>query len=252
MSKGLVVSLFDESGNMLEPWANAGYECIAYDILNTGVKIEHRSGGSILFKHADLMSPENIAEIVSVKPVIVFGFPPCTHLAVSGARHFESKRAANPRFQEDAVALCKVVEHVGELTGAPWMLENPVSVLATMWRKSNFWFHQYEYGGYLPIDDEHPRWPEYIMPRDAYPKSTHIWCGNGFSQPLKRVVAVDEGYSVQFHKLGGKSAKTKQIRSETPRGFAQAVFERNSSWIVRTIDKRHAADIDVGLWRIAQ
>ncbi len=34
--------------------------------------------------------------------------------------------------------------------------------------------------------------------------------------------------SKQWGKLGGKSAKTKQIRSETPRGFAKAVFLHNS------------------------
>ena len=36
------------------------------------------------------------------------------------------------------------------------------------------------------------------------------------------------GYSDQHNKLGGKSLKTKNIRSATPRGFAQAVFEANN------------------------
>ena len=35
------------------------------------------------------------------------------------------------------------------------------------------------------------------------------------------------GYSDQHKKLGGKSLKTKNIRSATPRGFAKAVFEFN-------------------------
>lgn len=35
------------------------------------------------------------------------------------------------------------------------------------------------------------------------------------------------GYSTQHLKLGGKSQRTKDIRSATPRGFAIAVYEAN-------------------------
>jgi len=38
---------------------------------------------------------------------------------------------------------------------------------------------------------------------------------------------VRDGYSDQFKKLGGKSLKTKNIRSATPRGFAKAVMIAN-------------------------
>lgn len=227
-----VISMFDESGNMLRPWAEAGYQCHAFDIVSQPKREEFESGGSITFHKADLLSQEWIQFIVDLKPVIVFGFPPCTDLAVSGAKHFDDKWQKNPRFQIEAVELCRQVEHVGSLCGCPWMLENPVSVLSSMWRKPNFIFNPNEYGGYLPEDDVHPRWPEYIVPRDAYPKKTCIWSGNGFSQPLPKVVPKDAGYSIQFHKLGGKSAKTKQIRSETPRGFAKAVFVRHHGWSV--------------------
>lgn len=89
-------------------------------------------------------------------------------------------------------------------------------------------FHPYEYGGYLPTIDEHPIYPEYIKPRDAYPKKTCIWSGGGFCMPEKKPVAVMPGYSDQHNKLGGKSLKTKNIRSATPRGFANAVFIANS------------------------
>ena len=46
--------------------------------------------------------------------------------------------------------------------------------------------------------------------------------------PEKKPVEVDNGYSDQHKKLGGKSLKTKNIRSATPREFAQAVFEANN------------------------
>ena len=44
---------------------------------------------------------------------------------------------------------------------------------------------------------------------------------------IKAVDCETFGNSRQHRKLGGKSAKTKNIRSATPRGFAQAVFECN-------------------------
>lgn len=67
-----------------------------------------------------------------------------------------------------------------------------------------------------------------IAPRDAYPKKTCLWTGNGFNMPYWLPVPVEEGYSRQHKKLGGKSMCTKNIRSATPRGFALAVFEANA------------------------
>ena len=111
----------------------------------------------------------------------------------------------------------------------PYFIENPVSVLATMWRKPDYRFHPYEYGGYIPDDQaEHPRWPEYIAPRDAYPKNTCLWTGFGFVMPWTDPVEPEQGHSRQHLKLGGKSQRTKDIRSATPRGFATAVYEFNS------------------------
>jgi len=228
---GNVVSLFDESGNMVRDWAKAGYSCYCYDILNKG-NIEYIGLGSITYNAADLMIYDTHVEIIALKPVIVFGFPPCTDLATLGAKHFESKRERDPFFQVKAVALARVVESIGIQCDCPWFAENPISVLSTLWRKPNYIFSPHEYGGYLPENDVHPRWPQYIMPRDAYTKKTCLWTGNGFQLPPKMpiapvLVSLKNGKqgSVQWKKLGGKSEKTKQIRSETARGFALAVFK---------------------------
>jgi hypothetical protein len=46
--------------------------------------------------------------------------------------------------------------------------------------------------------------------------------------PDRKPVECDSfGSSTQHRKLGGKSMKTKNIRSATPRGFARAIFEAN-------------------------
>ena len=49
-----VISLYDYTGEALRPWAEAGYECFAYDIQHsTSTTSIHRSG-SITYAHADL------------------------------------------------------------------------------------------------------------------------------------------------------------------------------------------------------
>jgi hypothetical protein len=224
----VIVSLFDHSGNALIPWAMAGHQCYAFDLLHNGESTRtFQGGGSITFIEADLSCPGTLEFIAIREPRFISAFPPCTDMAVSGARHFRAKADKDPGFQIKAARLARAAELLGQWVGCPWYAENPVSVLSSLWRKPDFSFHPWQYGGYLSEHDKHPRWPEYIAARDAYPKKTCIWAGNGFVMPRPIPVDVDPGYSTQFKRLGGKSAKTKSIRSETPRGFAQAVFEAN-------------------------
>jgi len=231
----IIVSMFDESGNALRPWAVAGHQCHAFDWVNVPHIERFASGGSIEYHWADFTDIRCVMSVISLRPDFVMGWPDCTHLAVSGSLHFADKLAKDPDIQRNAVRLARTVEFVGMMTGAPWMAENPVSMLSSMWRKSNYRFDPCHYGGYLPSDDVHPRWPEYIPPRDAYTKKTCIWSGNGFVMPPRMpvdpiVIEYENGVkgSPQFSKLGGKSKKTKQIRSEGPRGFLNAVFYANA------------------------
>lgn len=224
------VFMYDYTGIAAQPWLDAGYECWLFDG-------QHHTGAErcgrlvrvgLWFNPQDLEQQANaIVEMVGDGVEIVLGFPECTHLAVSGAAHFSKKLASDPNIQKNAAELAKLVEVVGTKFGCKWAAENPVSVLATLWRRPDFYFHPWEFGGYLPEDDVHPLYPDYIKPRDAYPKKTCIWCGNGFVEPPRKPVYVDPGYSDQHKKLGGKSLKTKNIRSATPRGFAIAVYEAN-------------------------
>ena len=126
------------------------------------------------------------------------------------------------------------------------MVENPVGCISTMWRKPDWVFHPWQYSGLIPFAEaKHPDWPEYVPEYDWYPKRTGIWCGNGFHMPdaceLRRILNgkklsfqewqrddwEERRYSPQFKKLGGKSLKTKLIRSLTPRGYAAAVHAVN-------------------------
>lgn len=225
-----VIFLYDYTGIMAQPWIDAGFEAWCFDgqhepgVFRDGLRV---NVGMWFDPDKTEAQAREIEEMVGGNVVMVFGFPECTHLAVSGAAHFAKKLAADPQIQNKATRLAQLVQKVGDRLGVPWAAENPVSVLSTKWRKPDFSFHPWEFGGYLPEDDKHPMWPEYIAPRDAYPKKTCIWCGGGFIEPGRKPVDVKPGYATQHLKLGGKSLKTKNIRSATPRGFAMAVYEAN-------------------------
>jgi len=208
-----IISLCDYTGIFTKPWRDAGYKALHVDP-------QRSDNGTILD-----MIPD-IRRAIKGGVFFVAGFPPCTDVAVSGAAHFENKRLKDKNFQAKAALIAEQCRMVGELSGAPWFFENPVSVFSSIFGKPNFTFDPSDFGGYLPEDDLHPEWPEYIAPRDAYPKKTCLWSGGGFELPALKPVFCKPGYSDTHNKLGGKSLKTKNIRSATPRGFAQAVFEK--------------------------
>src|SRR5579871_599466 len=61
---------------------------------------------------------------------MIIAFPPCTHLAMSGARHFEKKRA-DGRQQEG-------INFFMAITNAPCAklaIENPVGIMSGIYRK---------------------------------------------------------------------------------------------------------------------
>ena len=231
----IVISLYDYTGEALKPWAEAGYQCFAYDIQHKVERIEmFEVGGSIHYIHADLHKLSTLDAIshslYGKEVTFAMAFPVCTDMAVSGAAHFKRKRERDPLFQRKAANYAIWCAELFQALDCPYFIENPVSVLSTLWRKPDYSFHPYEYGGYIdPEQAEHPKWPDYIAPMDAYPKKTCLWTGGGFVMPDISPVEPETGHSRQHLKLGGKSMKTKNIRSATPRGFAQAVFNSNNS-----------------------
>ena len=230
-----VLSLYDYTGEALKPWAEQGYSCVAFDIQHDDSTTDvYPSGGSIKYVHADLHKLQTHRQIFMKYngKNVVFGmaWPVCTDMAVSGAPHFAAKRKVDPLFQDKAAKHAVRCARLFNELGVPYMIENPVSVLATLWRKPNHSFHPYQYGNYIHDDEaEHPVWPDYIAPKDAYPKKTCLWTGNGFTMPWTDPVEPEQGHSRQHLKLGGKSMKTKNIRSATPRGFATAIYEFNAT-----------------------
>jgi len=191
----IVVSCFDHSTNMVKPWAEAGYTCYCVDIQHP---LGENKEGNIIKVGADIktwMPPEGEIAFASF-------FPPCTHLAVSGARWFKGKGLFA---LSESIEMFAHAVRLAELMGAPYMIENPVSVVSTHWRKPDYKFDPCDYG-------------------DPYTKKTCLWVGNGFVMPQTNPVAPELGS--MMHKLPPSEDRA-NLRSETPMGFARAVFEAN-------------------------
>ena len=200
----VVLSLCDYTGIMVKPWADAGYRCICVDTQHP--MRSDRVDGFITYTWGDVRSwclPED-AEVV-----MLFAFPPCTDVAISGARDFRKKRNVLLR---DALELFAACEMVASYCGAPYMIENPVGKFSSHMGPPTYTFDPCDYAGYTGGEN------------DTYTKRTCLWTGNGFVMPECR--SVDPIQGSKMHLLP-PSPERQHLRSATPAGFAQAVFETN-------------------------
>jgi hypothetical protein len=197
-----VVSLFDETGNIVKPWAKAGFLCYCIDI-------KHPTGetriGNIVKVGADVR--DWLPPLSKIR--ILFGFPPCTHVAVSGARWFRDKGLGG---LIAALELFYAAVRLAEWSHAPYLIENPVSTVSTYWRPPDYIFNPCDYGGYLDPKG------------DAYTKKTCLWVGGGFVMPKMKSVRPVEGS--KMHRVP-PSGERGAVRSVTPPGFSNAVFQAN-------------------------
>jgi len=205
-----VISLCDLTGNMVQPWIEAGYNALLVDPQHG---ITTSDGQVTKFAGTIEDATEYIGKLTrSYGVAAVFGFPPCTDMAVSGARWFKTKYEADKLFQAKAVMVAEQCRTIGRLSGAPWFVENPVSVLASAFGKPQHTFHPADYTAYEPNDN--------------YTKKTCLWTGGGFvmPEPFKDESLGAPDNRIHFASPGPERAN---FRSATPMGFARAVFAAN-------------------------
>jgi hypothetical protein len=223
MPKKTMIGLFSKSNIIAKPWAEVGVECHLFDLQ------EGENEENIIHHTGDIKDKFSVLRdlIRNTEVLFVAAFPPCTDLAISGAKHFDSKARNDAFFWAKAMELVYLSRDVGELSGAPYFIENPKSMISSLWRKKDFSFDPCDFGGYLSVEHINRLYPEIYPSQDAYLKETWLWVGGGFKMPYTNSVdAVSQDFP-GFRKLGGKSERTKEMRSVTPEGFARAVFMEN-------------------------
>jgi hypothetical protein len=223
--KDIAIFLYSKSDTIAKPWAESGVECHLFD-----KGLSDSSDGNIIKHGGDIRKlRKELGRLCrNNKCIFMASFTPCTDMAVCGSKHFKSKILEDANVWVKAMELVYIGLDLAEFCEIPYLIENHRTVLGTLLgRKPDFKFHPWMFGGYLPVGHQHRLYPEIYPGQDAYNKETWIWCGNGFKMPNTIPVEPVERDYPGFKKLGGKSERTKEIRSVTPEGFSTAIFKSN-------------------------
>lgn len=147
----------------------------------------------------------DVREVINLGWDLMVSHPPCTHLAVSGARWFKDKQ------QEQAEAL----EFVRMLLDAPIphiALENPVSIISSRIRKPDQTIQPWQFG-------------------HGETKATCLWIKN---LPKLKPTNIVEGREARVHRMPPGPDRWKE-RSRTFRGVADAMADQWGAWINRRL-----------------
>ena len=182
-----------------------GHEAFSCDLLPC-------SGG-----HPEWHYQQDVFEVIDKGWDMMIAFPPCTDLAVSGARHFERKRKDGSQQRS--------IKFFMDLANAPIekiALENPIGIMSTKWRKPEQIIQPWMFG-------------------DKAQKSTCLWL-KGLPK-LEPTDIVDKGEFFEFTSKKGEKkrmpmwyykalqdAKTPEqrrtLRSKTFKGIAEAMAKQ--------------------------
>ena len=97
---------------------------------------------------------DDVIKIIDDEWDMMIAFPPCTHLAVSGAKHFEEKRK-DGRQQEGIVFFMDIINAPIDKIA----VENPIGIMSSLYRKPDQIIQPYYFG-------------------DEYQKTTCLWLKN--------------------------------------------------------------------------
>lgn len=140
----------------------------------------------------------DVLEILNCDWDMMIAFPPCTHLAVSGARWFPDK-------QKDGRQQA-AVDFFMALVGAPIekiCIENPVGIMSTKWQKPDEIIQPWMFG-------------------HGETKATCLWLKN---LPILTATNIVSGRENRIHKMP-PSKDRGRLRSLTYKGVADAMAEQ--------------------------
>jgi hypothetical protein len=172
------------SGTVRDAFRAQGHDAMSCDLLPTDKPGPHYQG--------------NVCDVLNDGWDLMIAHPPCTHLAVSGARHFAAKQASG--VQDEALAFVRV------LLDAPIpriALENPISIISSRIRKPDQIIQPWQFG-------------------HGETKATCLWLKN-----LPKLTPTDivTGREARVHRMP-PSADRWKLRSATYPGIAKAMADQ--------------------------
>jgi site-specific DNA-cytosine methylase len=170
------------SGKVRDEFIKLGHDAISCDLLPTDSPGPHYQG--------------NVLDIIDQDWDLMIAHPPCTHLAVSGARWFKDKQ----KEQKEALEFVELLLNANIPKIA---LENPISIISSKIRKPNQIIQPWQYG-------------------HGETKATCLWLKN---LPLLKPTNIVDGREQRIHNLPPSPDRWK-LRSETYSGIAKAMAEQ--------------------------
>ena len=169
------------SGIVRDAFIERGHDAMSCDLLPTDSPGPHYQG--------------DVMDIISDRWDMMICHPPCTHLAVSGARHFAEKRAKGLQQEAIEFVLKLMNSNIDKIA-----LENPVSVISTIIRKPDQIIQPWMFG-------------------HGETKTTCLWLKN-----LPKLIPTDivGGRENRIHMIPGSKDQWKK-RSITYPGIAKAM-----------------------------
>ena len=134
--------LCEFSGVVRDAFIARGHDAVSCDLLPTESPGPHIQGDCLhLFDKYGCPNCEGDG-CWRCKPFdLVIAFPPCTHLCVSGAKHFASKRADGR--QQAAVEFFMAITR---LPVPRLAIENPIGIMSTIYRKPDQVIQPWQFG----------------------------------------------------------------------------------------------------------
>lgn len=125
-NRPLVVSLCDFTGAMVAPWLEYGVDAAIVDPQHLSTSDERMQSGAVLTRISAIIDSDEVYAFLRKnlqRIVFLAGFPPCTDLAVSGARWFSDKANKDPVFQFKAMQVVWQCYDIAKMIGCPYMIE---------------------------------------------------------------------------------------------------------------------------------
>lgn len=169
------------SGTVRDAFLAAGHQAMSCDLLPTEIPGPHYQG--------------DVRDLLEDGWDLMIAHPPCTHLAVSGARHFAAKRASG--VQDEALEFVRVLL---DAPIAQIALENPISIISSRIRKPNQIIQPWQFG-------------------HGETKATCLWLKN---LPLLTPTEIVDGREARVHRMAPGPDRWKE-RSRTYAGIAAAM-----------------------------
>jgi hypothetical protein len=172
------------SGRVRDAFIERGHQAMSCDLLPTEYPGPHYQG--------------DVMDIIGDDWDLMISHPPCTHLAVSGARHFSAKKASG--VQDEALDFVRALLDADIPKIA---LENPVSIISSRIRKPDQIIQPWQFG-------------------HGETKATCLWLKG---LPLLNATNIVQGREPRVHRMGPSPDRWKE-RSRTYLGIAQAMADQ--------------------------